>query len=149
MIQMHDDVLSPVDASSEAALELEELKQGLRESAPTLTEFFQMLRRPTPAFAGNGVRMFSEDQMFYLKRSQPQRSAKAAPTREDLRNLVERFLIDLEQGVVAKRPDKIDEAKMLCLAINQTLLSRKMDDIFSRKEKSDSRYINHESQPKL
>lgn len=146
---MHGDVLSPVDASSEAALELEELRQGLRDSAPTLTEFFQMLRRPTPAFAGNGVRMFSDVQMFYLKRSQPQRSPKTAPSREDLKASVERFLVDLEQGVVAKKPEKIEEAKSLCLEINQTLLSRKMDDIFSRKEKADSRYINNESQPKL
>jgi hypothetical protein len=141
---MNSEVLSPVDASSEAALELEELRQGLRESAPTLKEFFRLLREPAPAFAGNGVRMFSDVQMFYLKRSQPQRPAKT-PTREDLKASVERFLVDLEQGVVAKKPEKIEEAKTLCLALNRNLLSRKMDDIYSRKEKSDSRYIDHES----
>jgi hypothetical protein len=141
---MNSEILSLVDASSEAALELEELRQGLREGAPMLKEFFRLLREPTPAFAGNGVCMFSDVQMFYLKRSQPQRPTKT-PTREDLKALVEKFLVDLEQGVAAKKPEKIEEAKTLCLALNRNLLSRKMDDIYSRKEKSDSRYIDHES----
>jgi hypothetical protein len=140
---MINEDLNAVDTSIEAALELEELKQGFRVDAPAFTQFFELIRRPSPAFAGNGVRMFSDVQ-HYFKSALPKTKVLAG---ENLRSLVEQFLADLERGVAARNVDKINEAKKFCLAINQSLLARRMDDIFSRKEHSDSRYIDHESNP--
>jgi hypothetical protein len=139
---MLNDQLNVVEVSSEAALELEELKQRLRDDAPALTQFFELIRKPSPAFAGNGVRMFSDVQ-HYFQSSVTKTKAQLAGG--NLKTLVEKFLADLESGVAGRNPEKIDEAKRFCLAINHSLLSRRMDDIFSRKENSDSRYINHES----
>lgn len=140
---------NPVDASIEAALELEELKQGHRDDAPALHIFFEMLLKPSPAFLGGGVRMFADVQEYYLRASaKPAKSAKM-PSREEIRRSVESFLSDLEQGVNRREQVKIDAARDLCLAINNNLLSRKMDDIFSRKEKSDTRYVSNESRTKF
>jgi hypothetical protein len=136
--------LNVVEVSSEAALELEELKQHVRDDAPAFEQFFKLIRKPSPAFAGNGVRMFSDVQ-HYFKSSIS--TAKVPHAGDDLRTLVERFLSDLELGVASRNLEKIDEAKRFCLAINESLLTRRMDDIFSRKENADSRYINHESNP--
>jgi hypothetical protein len=141
---MANEELNVVEISSEAALELEELKQQMRNDTPALAHFFLLIRQPSPAFAGNGVRMFSDVQ-HYFKSSVTKIKAGAAG--DNLKTMVERFLVDLEKGVEARNPDKIDEAKRFCLAINESLLTRRMDDIFSRKESADSRYINHESHP--
>jgi len=138
---MINEDLSPVDTSIEAALELEELRQGFRDDAPAFARFFELIRRPSPAFAGNGVRMFSDVQ-HYFKASVGKTKRYSG---ENLKTLVEQFLSDLERGVAQRNAEKISEAKKLCLAINQSLLARRMDDIFSRRESSDSRYINHES----
>lgn len=140
---------NPVDASLEAALELEELKQGHRGDAPTLHVFFEMLLKPIPAFLGSGVRMFADVQDYYLRASAKPTKSSKMPSREDVRRAVERFLLDLEQGVNRRELGKIEAARDLCLAINSSLLSRKMDDIFSRKEKSDTRYVNNESRAKF
>jgi hypothetical protein len=140
---MQAETESPVDVSVEAALELEELKQGLRDDAPALSKLFEILRSRSPAFAGNGVCMLSDVQSYYLRREPHTRLNKIA-VGENLKTLVERFLSELEKGVAARKLEKIDEAKNLCLAVNGSLLARKLDDIYSRKERSDSRYINHE-----
>jgi hypothetical protein len=134
---MLNDQLNVVEVSSEAALELEELKQRLRDDAPALTQFFELIRKPSPAFAGNGVRMFSDVQHYF--------QSSVTKTKAQLAGGNLKTLVDLESGVAGRNPEKIDEAKRFCLAINHSLLSRRMDDIFSRKENSDSRYINHES----
>jgi hypothetical protein len=140
---------NPVEASVEAALELEELRQGRRSDAPSLHALFEMLLKPTPAFLGNGVRMFADVQNYYLSASAKPAKAARAPSREEIRRSVEAFLSDLEDGVTRRDSDKIAEAKKLCLAINNNLLARKMDDIFSRREKSDTRYVKNESSAKF
>ncbi len=48
----------PIDISIEAALELDELKENLRQDAPALSVLFELLRTPGPAFEGRpGVSM--------------------------------------------------------------------------------------------
>lgn len=140
---MNLDLSNPVDASIEAALELEELRQGYRSDAPTLHTFFEMLLKPTPAFLGSGVRMFADVQNYYLASAAKRKSTKSI-SREELKRAVEAFLSDLESGVDRREDAKIKEAKSLCLAINDTLLARKMEDIYSRKETSDTRYVTNE-----
>jgi hypothetical protein len=143
---MINEDLNVVELSSEAALELEELKQHLRADAPAFTQFVETIRQPSPAFAGNGVRMFSDVQ-HYFKQSLQKTKTKIPVSGDDLKSLVEHFLQELEAGVAAHSLEKVDDAKRFCLAINASLLNRRMDDIFARKESADSRYINHESHP--
>lgn len=138
---------NPVDASIEAALELEELKQGIRSDAPALHAFFAMLLKPIPAFLGSGVRMLSDVQNYYLTSKKPKQTKTTS--KEDLKQTVEMFLKDLEAGVDRRDTAKIDEAKKLCLAINNVLLARKMEDVYSRRENSDTRFVNHESRAKF
>lgn len=141
-----NEALNVVDLSSEAALQLEELKQHEREDTPAFDQFFHAIRQPSPAFAGNGVRMFSDVQ-HYFQQSLQKTKARPPAAGQSLKEMVDRLLLELEQGVARRDPTKLDEAKRFCLAINASLLSRRMDDIYSRKESAYSRYINHESRP--
>jgi hypothetical protein len=63
----------------------------------------------------------------------------------ELESVLEQFFNELESGVRAHKPDKIDMAKKFCLAINSNLVARQMSEIYTRRERSDSRYVSHES----
>jgi hypothetical protein len=137
---------SPVDLSAEAALELEELKQGQRNDTPALTELFRFMRTPGPSFQGqSGVSMMADVRSYALFRDTlgPERVPNTNNL-ADFRKAVERYLGDLEAGVTARRKDQIAEAKQFCLSFNENLLMRQMAEIYHRRERSDSRYVTHE-----
>jgi len=143
---------NPIDISVEAALELEELRQEIRKDVPALAALFNLLRSPGPAAfeAGeSGVCMLSDVRSYSLFKDslgQVQPRLKVPDFRQ-FKTVMEKYLIDLEHGVKAGDPDKIIEAKRFCLALNANFIARQMSEIYSRRERSDSRYISHESAP--
>jgi hypothetical protein len=148
---MEHDLPSPIDVSIEAALELQELKENLRPDAPALGSLFSLLRTPAPAFekGENGICMLADVRSYALFKDsigQVQPTLKAPDFRQ-FKAVIEKFLNDLERGVAARNHDKIDEAKRFCLALNTNLIARQMHEIYSRRERSDSRYISNESAP--
>jgi len=61
--------MTPVDLSMEAALELEEAKQGLRLEVPSLAALFKLLRTPAPGFSGGpSVSMLNDLRAYPLLR---------------------------------------------------------------------------------
>ena len=142
---------NPIDLSLEAALELEELKQKIRLDAPALSAFFSILRKPAPPFEkGEGsicmlgdIRSYA---MFRESMGQVQPKLSTGDFRQ-FRKEMERFLGDLEHGVALGSPEKIEQAKRFCLAVNSNMIARQMQEIYSRRERADSRYISHEFTP--
>jgi hypothetical protein len=141
--------LSPADVSMEAALQLEELKQGRRPEAPALHSLFDLLRKPSQGFSGQGISMLADVRAFTIfKESLGQVWPKAKTADHDqLTKFASEFLAELERGVADHNKDKIDQAKQFCLAFNTSLLAKHMSDIYARRERSDARYIGHESVP--
>lgn len=141
-------VNSPIDISLEAALELDELKQGFREDAPALRSLFDLLRTPAPAFdsSENGISMLADVRSYALFKEslgQVRPKLKVGDFRE-LKTVMETYLSDLERGVSDRDQEKIEEAKRFCAIFNTSLLARQMTEIYSRRERSDSRYVSHE-----
>jgi len=138
----------PIDVSIEAALELDELKENLRQDAPALSVLFELLRTPGPAFEGRpGVSMLADIRAFALFRDslgQLKPRIKVSDYRQ-IQSVLEEFFKDLESGVRARQQDKIDQAKQFCLAMNANLVARQMSEIYARRERSDSRYVSYES----
>jgi hypothetical protein len=145
---MTDDLPSPIDLSAEAALELEEVNQGKRTDAPTLVALFSFLRTPAPAaeFEGNGSLSMLDDARAYvvLRDSISPRKARSGDLSE-FKKLVESYFIELETGVNAKKKNKVEEAKRFCISLNENLLSKRMAEICQRRERSDFRYVSHDS----
>jgi hypothetical protein len=148
---MERDLLNPIDTSLEAALQLEELQEGVRDDAPALQTLLTFLRTPAPAFAEGetGISMLADIRSYAIFKNflgQVQPKFKATSFRE-FKAVIENYLNDLERGVFAREKNKIDDAKRFCLALNANLVVRKMNEIYSRRERSDSRYVSHESPP--
>jgi hypothetical protein len=138
---------NPVDLSAEAALELEELRQGKRPDVPALGHLFAFLRTPGPAFAGDGVSMLADIRSYALIRDSLGTFPKKSTSFEEFRTIVDGYLKDLEAGVAARNKEKIEEAKRFCLAFNANLVAKQMNEIYARRERADSRYVSHESVP--
>jgi hypothetical protein len=138
---------SPADVSMEAALQLEELKQGRRPDAPALHSLFDLLRKPSQGFSGEGISMLADLRAFTIfKESLGQVWPKVKmPDHDKLTQFFGEFLAELERGVADRDKHKIEQAKQFCLAFNTSLLAKHMSDIFARRERSDARYISHES----
>src|ERR1700730_12579705 len=148
---MEHDLPNPIDTSVEAALQLEELKQGVRHDVPALVALFKLLSTPAPAFekGENGICMLADVRSYTLfkdslKQVQPKLNAADF---QQFKTVIENYLEDLRRGVAARELDKIEEAKRFCLAFNTNLVARKMNEIYSRRERSDSRYVSNESSP--
>jgi len=138
--------VTPIDMSSEAILQLEELKQGLREDAPALHTLFKFLRTPAPAFGDQkSVSMLADVRSYALFRD-------ALPTKQansvkltDFERVVEQYLEALEGGVKAKNALKIDAAKRFCLSISDSLIAQQSKELYQRRERVDARYMHYES----
>lgn len=139
-----DDHLNPINLSVEAALELEELKQGERSDAPALKALFHVIRTPGPAFAGKSVSMLADVRAYAIFRDSLEAPRKKLSNLEEFRKWVEKYLNDLESGVAKRQVKKIDEAKRFCLALNTQMLAKQMSEIYSRRERSDTRNFDHE-----
>jgi hypothetical protein len=142
--------LSPVDASMDAALELEEMKQGRRQDAPALHRLVELLRKPSRGFSGqDGISMLADVRSFAIFKEslrQVSPTVKAADY-DQLQTAIIKFLAELERGVAERNTQKLTQAKQFCLALNTGLLAKQMSDIYARRERSDARYISHESVP--
>lgn len=136
--------MDPVDLSAEAALELEELKQGVRKDVPALGTLFRVLKTPAQAFAGESVSMLGDVRSYALLRDSLGTKGKSSNLAE-FRKAAEQYLDDLEAGVAKGAKGKIEEARRFCLAFNEKLLEKQMLEIYGRRESSDSRYVSHES----
>jgi hypothetical protein len=140
--------LSPMDLSAEAALELEERRQGKRNDTPALSALFRFLRTPVPSaeFQGNvALSMLADVRAYAVLRDSIGAKRAKSTNMSEFRKQVEAYLVDLEAGVLHNKSEKVDEAKAFCLALNENLISRKMQDIYERRERMDSRYINYDA----
>ena len=80
MDQNNGDLMrSPVDLSVEAALELEEFKQGQREDVPSLMALFHFIRTPTPAFIGERISFLDDVRAYPLLRRIIGKPSKSDP----------------------------------------------------------------------
>jgi hypothetical protein len=136
---------NPIDLSAEAALELEELRQGLRSDVPALGDLFAFLRTPGPAFAGDSVSMLADVRSYTLFRDSLGPTPKKSVTFDEFKRVVDMYLKDLQIGVAAGNKEKIEEAKRFCLSFNANLVAKQMAEIYARRERADSRYVSHES----
>jgi hypothetical protein len=142
--------LNPVDTSMDAALQLEEMKQGRRQDAPALHRLVELLREPSRGFSGqDGISMLADVRSFTIfKESLRQISPKVkAADYNQLQAMITELLAELERGVAERNAQKISQAKQFCLALNTGLLAKQMSEIYARRERSDARYISHESVP--
>lgn len=145
MEQVNGDVMSPVDLSVEAALELEELKQQLRNDAPALLALLRFIRTPGPAFSGKSVSLLDDVRAYPLLRDSVGDRTKKRPANFDaFKKWIESYLIDLEAGVRKRDSRKIEEAKRFCLSLNTHLLARQMNEIYNRRERAEARNFDHE-----
>jgi hypothetical protein len=141
------DVATPMELSADAALELEELDQGKRVDAPALDALFQFLRTPVSAvtFAGHGgLSMLADIRAYTILRDSIGRSPPRVGRRSEFEKLIAEYLIELEAGVHEKKSVKIQEAKRFCLSLSENLLSKRMADVYHRRERVDSRYISYD-----
>jgi hypothetical protein len=141
---------NPVDMSMDAALELEQLKQGHRKDAPALHCLIDLLRKPARGFSGQeGISMLADMRSFtILRESLRQASPKVKAVNYDqLPAVLNTFLSELDRGVIDRDMQKVSQAKQFCLALNAGLLAKQMRDIYARRESSDARYISHEPVP--
>ena len=140
---------SPIDISIEAALELEELKEGVRDTAPAFDQLFAFIRTPSPSFeeGQRGLSMLADVRSYAIFRDSIGQVEPAfkAPDFRKFESVIENFMTDLEKGVAAGNPEKIVQAKRFCLALNANLMSRQLGELYARRERSDSRYVSHES----
>ena len=142
---MTDGPLNPIDLSADAILELEELRQGKRTDAPQVTALFDYLRTPAPAplFQGQGsISMLADVRSHALLRASVGPGLTRTATSADFQKQVELYLQNLEKGVAERRLAKINEAKRFCVALNVNLLSRKLDEIYRRRERSGIQYMS-------
>jgi hypothetical protein len=140
--------LSPMDLSAEAALELEERRQGKRTDTPALSALFNYLRTPAPSaeFQGNvGLSMLADVRAYAVLRDSIGAKRTKSANMSEFRKRVEAYLTDLELGVNKNAKDKVAEAKAFCLSLNENLISKKMQEIYERREKMDSRYIDYDN----
>jgi hypothetical protein len=129
-----DDVSSPADLSLEAAIELEELKQGIRNDVPSLSALFHLIRTPLPTFSGKeSIRMMADVRAYPLLRD----SSGIGDVRNagEFEKRIEIYLNDLESGVNTGDLIKIDNAKKFCLAFNRYVLARDMGEFYARRER--------------
>jgi len=139
------DFANPIDLSIEAAIELEELKQGLRPRAPALEAFFDSIRTPGPAFEGKSLRMLDDVRAYTVFRDSLGAGARPAHTLKEFRDFIETYLSKLETGVSKGVQKDIEEAKRFCLSFNTQLMAKKMTELYDRRERDESRTFDHES----
>ena len=138
---MNDQIADPVSLTTEAALELEELKQKVRHDTPALHALLAFLRTPAQAYGGQAsVSMLADVRSYTLLRD-----AASAPKTGDFaefRKWMGKYIDGLEKGVERGDTKTIDLAKSFCLALNESMLSRQWRDLYERRERSDSRYMS-------
>jgi hypothetical protein len=136
---------NPIDLSAEAALELEEFKQGVRSDVKALSDLFSFLRTPGPSFTGASVSMLADIRSYTLLRDSVGSIPKKSITFDEFMREIDSYLRSLEAGVAAGNEEKIEEAKRFCLSFNSNLVTKEMSEIYARRERTDSRYVSHES----
>jgi hypothetical protein len=140
--------MTPVDLSLEAALELEEVKQGLRSDAPSLVALFELLRTPAPGFSGSpSVSMLNDMRAYPLLRDSLGERVKIDYTKFE--EVVGEYFCDLEEGIKAHDLKKIEEAKRFCLAFNTGMLARQMNEVYRRRDRPDARTVSNDTLPQL
>lgn len=142
---------NPIDLTVDAALELEELRQGLTQTAPSFDELIDFIRTPSaqsPA-GGSGISMLADYRAYPIFResirSVTPKFQSAQP--KEFQELLEKYFENLRVMIGRGDTKKIEEAKRFCLAFNSALVARTLSEIYSRRERSDSRYISHEPVP--
>lgn len=139
---------NPTDLSIEAVLELAEIQNGIRKDAPSMGRLFELLKTPTPSFEGaGGISMLADVRSYAIFRDslhQANPKLRAKNFRE-VPDVMKDFFAAAEKGVAAGEAQWVEIAKRFCSAINSNLLAKQMGDIYSRRERSDARYIGHES----
>ncbi len=145
---MASDPPNAIDTSAEAALELEELKLGLRDEVPAFHLLFKLIQTPVPSpeFEGrSSMSMLADLRSYALLRDSVGNAGAKSTSYVEMRDIVERYLAEIECGVSARQPDKIEEAKRFCISFNGRLLANELSEIYDRREYADSRYMTDAS----
>lgn len=138
--EIEDAAQDLIELSAEAALELAEMRKGVRPDAPAFGKLSNALRKPAKAYRGNAVSMLADVRSWPMLRGAVEGQVTIKQPQE-LVSAVERLLTQLETAINDKDYKLIDGAKTFCLALNRGLVTREMAEIHSRRERSDSRYI--------
>jgi hypothetical protein len=109
---------------------------------------FSFIRTPARAFSGKSVSLLADVRAYPLLRDSLGDHSKKRPTNfDEFRKWVDSYLTDLEVGVSKRAEKKIEEAKRFCLSLNTHMLARQMNELYTRRERSESRpvreFINH------
>lgn len=147
LIDENDASANLTDLSIEAVLELAEVQQGLRNKAPSLTRLFESLSTPAPSSGGNGISMLADVRSYAIFRDSLQQAGPKwrATNFKEVQEQLKKLFDAIETGVASKDPEWIEIAKRFCSAINSSFVAKQMGDIYARRERSDARYISHES----
>jgi hypothetical protein len=142
---MDTPMTNPIDLSADAFLELEELRQRQRTDAPAFLALCQYMQTPSPTFQGReSISMLADARSFPVLRDSMGSSRKDFRTLAEFRDVISNYLSDLKIGVETKNNSKIDEAKRFALALNESMISKEMNKIYQRRERSDLRYVKNE-----
>lgn len=146
--------ISPLDISTEAALELGELREGTRQDTPALIELFRLIKAPMPStpFRGHttvSISMLDDIRSYTLLRDAVGSSAIRAPNYLAFKKIFEDYLSELERGVTARSDKVIEEARRFCLTLSNMIAAKQMDEVYDRRERADSRYVSDESLSQL
>jgi hypothetical protein len=142
---------SPTDISIEAVVELAEMQSKLREDAPALDKLFSVLKEPSRSFHDtSGVSMLADVRSYAMFRdslNQVDPDVLRGHGYKEFVGVMEKYFETISAGVKRRDPEWIAIAKRFCSAINSGFLAKQMSDLYTRRERSDARYIGHESVP--
>lgn len=140
------DPTSLVELGAEAALELDELKEGVRTDVPALAILFEHLTKPSsPLPSGGGVSMLSDLRSRDIFKSSINKDRlQPGLSREEFAKMLEDYFQEIQNAVNRGERDRIDEAKRFCLRFSNALISQDIKEMYERRDQINLRYMDDE-----
>ncbi|WP_342362620.1 hypothetical protein [Terrarubrum flagellatum] len=122
----------------DAALELAELRTGLRQDIPSFECLIDLIRDDRPLKQPQGVTLLSDPRGFSVVRNAWVRSSKAGQpiNLNNFREIVVGYLNGLKQSALDGSAADTKTAEEFCLALNKAFLSRKYSSVEERAYRS-------------
>ncbi len=151
---MNTEYLDPIDLSAEAALELAELQEGIREDVPSLTHLVKLIiaiPKQSEHFKGRYGRSMLNNVCAYpiFRDSLKHEQREEWDDLEGFRSYLKRYLENLQTSVSEDNKEGINEAKRFCLELGKNLVSEKMAKIYEHHGHANWQDMRHESGPRL
>lgn len=132
---------NPIDLTLDAAMELEELRQSLRDDSPALRRLFEYLRSPATK-GGEQVVSRLADIRNHEVLSQSVQSRPRFGSPSDFSHWFEKYLSGLLAGVDSRSPNSISDAKEFCLALNRHMLAKMHSSSMETRHSARYRAVN-------